>query len=246
MLSKRGARAFFVLGTGLCFGAFVLLTIDTFRRIPAQTNQQEMTAAVVRGKHLWEVSNCMGCHTILGEGAYYAPELTKVYERRGPVFIEAMLRDPAAMYPDRRRMQQYDFDDGEIADLVAFLRWIGTMDLNGFPAEPDMAGATSVQLADAAGDRPQVFDTLCTACHTLEGRGGTVGPALDDVGVRRDRDWIETWLRDPFAVKPDSLMPKLPLSAADVTELGAFLSRLGTNDDATGDTNETAPEETLR
>ena len=92
----------------------------------------------MHGKHLWERNNCMGCHTLLGEGAYYAPELTKVYERRGPEFIQAMLRDPQAMYPGQRRMVKYDFTDAEIAALVAFLQWIGEMDLNGFPAKPTL------------------------------------------------------------------------------------------------------------
>ncbi|HEY5870155.1 MAG TPA: c-type cytochrome [Candidatus Tectomicrobia bacterium] len=55
---------------------FLLLTIDTIRRVPAQTKQQNLTEQVVHGKHLWERNNCMGCHTLLGEGAYYAPELS--------------------------------------------------------------------------------------------------------------------------------------------------------------------------
>ena len=42
---------------------------------------------------------------LLGEGAYYAPELTRVYARRGPDFIAAMLRDPEAMYPGQRRSE---------------------------------------------------------------------------------------------------------------------------------------------
>ena len=84
----------------------------------------------------------MGCHTILGEGAYYAPELTKVYERRGPEFIKAMLRDPEAMYPGQRRMVKYDFTDEEMEAMVAFLKWIGEMDLNGFPPEPTLLPVT--------------------------------------------------------------------------------------------------------
>ncbi len=134
MLSKSAARAFFLLGTIGFSAVFLLLTIDTIRRVPAQTKQQNLTEQVVHGKHLWERNNCMGCHTLLGEGAYYAPELTKVYERRGPEFIKAMLRDPQAMYPGQRRMVKYNFTDAEIAALVAFLQWIGDMDLNGFPA----------------------------------------------------------------------------------------------------------------
>ena len=45
-----------------------------------QSNHENITEAVVRGKEIWETNNCMGCHTIFGEGAYYAPELTKVVE----------------------------------------------------------------------------------------------------------------------------------------------------------------------
>lgn len=231
MLSKTAAKRFFVVGTVLCFGAFVLLTLDTLARIPAQTNQETMTDAVVRGKHLWDTSNCMGCHTLLGEGAYYAPELTKVYSRRGPEFIAAMLRDPEAMYPGQRRMQQYDFDEDQIRDLVAFLEWVGRMDLNGFPAEPDL-GAVSVPVTATDSsvarreDRPLVFNQMCIACHSLGGQGGVVGPALDGVGGRLDSEFIKKWLTNPYAIKPDSLMPKLPLSEASIVELVAFLSQL--------------------
>lgn len=233
MLSKTAARRFFVGGTALCFGAFVLLTVDTLQRIPKQTNQEAMTESVIRGKHLWDTHNCMGCHTLLGEGAYYAPELTKVYERRGPDFIGAMLRDPQAMYPGQRKMVQYDLTDGEIEDLTAFFEWIGTMDLNGFPAAPDL-GQVAVgmsatgDLIAARSNRPQIFNMMCIACHSLGGQGGQVGPALDGVGSRLTTEFIQKWLRDPLAVKPDSKMPKLPLSEETITELVAFLSELKT------------------
>ena len=231
MLSKSAARRFFVIGTVLCFGAFVLLTIDTLKRIPDQTNQAEMNEFVVRGKHLWDVKNCMGCHTLLGEGAYYAPELTRVFERRGPDFIAAMLRDPEAMYPGQRRMENYGFTEDEISDLVSFLEWIGTMDLNGFPAKPDLGlisvSATSTgEMLAAQSNRPQIFNQMCIACHALDGQGGQIGPALDGVGSRLEPDFIKRWLTDPLAVKPDSKMPKLPLSETTIVELVAFLKEL--------------------
>ena len=123
MLSKSAARAFFLSGTALCGLAFIGLTVDTFQRIPAQTRSAQLTDAARRGKHLWDRNNCMGCHTILGEGAYYAPELTRVYQRRGEAFIRAMLHDPQGMYPGERKMQNYHFEAQQIDDLVAFLRW---------------------------------------------------------------------------------------------------------------------------
>jgi len=227
MLSKSQARAFFVIGTGLTTAVFVALTVDTFRRIPEQTNQAGLTEQVARGKQLWDENNCMGCHTLLGEGAYYAPELTRVHTRRGPEFIRAMLRDPEGMYPGQRRMVKYHFTPGEEEDLVAFFAWIGTMDLNGFPPEPNLmpvavsAGAPVASIAD----RPQIFNQMCVACHALGGQGGAVGPALDGVGSRREAAFIAGWLRDPYAAKPDSKMPKLPLTEGQIDELVAFLSQ---------------------
>jgi nitric oxide reductase subunit C len=227
MLSKSQARAFFVVGTGLCTAAFVGLTIDTFRRIPGQTRQNEITAETIRGKELWDSNNCMGCHTLFGEGGYYAPELTKVYERRGEPFIRRMLTDPEAMYPGQRRMQKYDFSEADKSALVTFLKWAGRVDLNGFPAKPKlMPVAVPVQTGPAIArseDRPQVFNQLCIACHSLEGQGGSVGPALDGVALRRNSDYLRRWLHDPTKVKPDSRMPNLGLADATVNELVAFL-----------------------
>lgn len=226
MLSKSAARAFFLGGTALCAVAFLGLTVDTFARIPAQTHQGEITDAVRRGKDLWDRSNCMGCHTLLGEGAYYAPELTKVFERRGPVFIRAMLTDPEKMYPGQRRMWKYDFSERDKDDLIAFFQWIGKMDLNGFPPKPTLAPmATTTGLATTA-DRPQIFNQLCVACHSLGGQGGQVGPALDGVGNRKTPAEIAAWLADPPAIKPGTQMPKLPLTDGQRQELTAFLSTL--------------------
>jgi nitric oxide reductase subunit C len=232
MLSKSAARAFFLVGTGLCTVAFIVLTIDTFRQIPAITNSSGITPAVVRGKVLWEENNCMGCHTLLGEGAYYAPELTKVHSRRGESFIRSMLRDPAAMYPGERQMVQYDFTEEEIDDLVAFFEWIDGMDLNGFPPTPTLAAAPAIgsATAPAADGRPRQFDQVCTACHSVGGRGGTVGPALDEVGDRYDEEYLGRWLRNPAAVKPGTTMPNLGLSDEQVTEMVAYLSTLSTQE----------------
>ncbi len=232
MLSKKAARLFFWVGTATCTLAFVGLTIDTFTRIPAQTRAHRITPAVARGKHLWDSSNCMGCHTLMGEGAYYAPELTRVHRRRGATFIRAMLRDPEAMYPGQRRMQNYHFTEAQIEDLVAFLEWVDQVDLNGFPAAPTLGpvaapGARPGQSAIVpSGDRPQVFNQLCVACHALGGQGGAVGPALDHVGDRLDAAYLERWLQDPQRVRPGTAMPRLPLTEPQVRELVAFLSQL--------------------
>lgn len=227
MLSKSQARAFFLAGTGLCSVAFVGLTFDSFQRIPAQTHADAITAEVAHGKDLWDHNNCMGCHTLFGEGAYYAPELTKVYERRGATFIRAMLKDPASMYPGQRQMRKYDFSPEQIDALVAFFKWAGSVDLNGFPAKPTLALPSTPPNAEPSGAtasaRPAAFNQICSACHSLDGRGGNVGPVLDHVATRLDADYLRKWLKNPASVKSDAKMPALGLSDGQVEELVSFL-----------------------
>ena len=228
MLTKSQARLFFVGGTIFFSVIFLLLTVDTLRQIPERQNSDLLTEQVVRGKHIWDSSNCMGCHTILGEGAYYAPELTKVVERRGEDWIRVFIRDPQAMYPGKRKMVQYDFSEDEISDVIAFLGWIGQIDTNGFPPEPDLAPTVVVVTAslDTAIGRPAYFDSICVVCHSVGGSGGAVGPALDGVANRFTTAELDRWLADPTAVKPGTAMPNLGLSDETRAELVVWLSTL--------------------
>ncbi|MFN8274596.1 MAG: cytochrome c [Flavobacteriaceae bacterium] len=132
MLSKSQARAFFLGGTLVTFLVFIALTIYSFMPKNDQTNYGKIDAQVVRGKEIWESNNCMGCHTILGEGAYYAPELTKVIDRRGDAYVKAVLMSKEPWQPRGRKMVAYAMTDEEAEAVIAYFKWIGKIDLNGF------------------------------------------------------------------------------------------------------------------
>ena len=140
MLSKKQAKVFFLGGTILFSVIFIGLSIETVTTsMPAKTNGDQITDAVARGKKLWDENNCMGCHTLLGEGAYYAPELTRVYERKGESYIKTVLMTEQPWAPRGRKMVAYGFTEEEANDAVEFFKWVNLMDLNGFPPEPDPA-----------------------------------------------------------------------------------------------------------
>jgi nitric oxide reductase subunit C len=237
MLSKSQARAFFFGGTGLFAIAFLALTVDSMRQLPNQTKAQNITEPVKRGKAIWENNNCMGCHTLFGEGAYYAPELTKVVERRGKDWMRVFLKDPQAMFPGQRKMVQYHFKPEQIEDTIAFLEWCGNVDLNGFPAKPPLAQRLQATTPTAPGTLlpkpiPAIMTTAaCTGCHSVAGEGGAAGaligaPALDEVYKRRSREDATAWIRDPQKSKPDTKMPKLVpavVSEAQLTEIINYL-----------------------
>ncbi|MCF6213155.1 MAG: cytochrome c [Flavobacteriaceae bacterium] len=132
MLSKKQARAFFLGGTVVTFLIFIGLTVYSLSSAQDQTNKENLTEQAIRGKHIWEKNNCMGCHTLLGEGAYYAPELTKVIDRRGEGYIKAVLMSPVPWQPNGRKMVAYKMSESDAEDVIAFFKWIGKIDLNGF------------------------------------------------------------------------------------------------------------------
>lgn len=137
MLSKSQARAFFFGGTISTFIVFLGMSWHSLSvEVPKQTKTANLTPAVVKGKEIWESNNCMGCHTIMGEGAYYAPELTKVFERRGEGYIKAALMSPVPWSPRGRKMVAYKMSEEDANSVVAFLKWVGEADLNGFPKKP--------------------------------------------------------------------------------------------------------------
>lgn len=230
MLSKSQARLFFLTATIGFSGVFLGLTVDTIRQIPERTNIDNMSDEAKAGRHIWDQNNCMGCHTLFGEGAYYAPELTRVVERRGEEWMRIFLRDPEAMYPGRRRMVQYDFTEDEITEVIAFLEWIGGVDANGFPFDPDMRpdGAVSASgaIPESVIGAPAMYTSVCSSCHAVEGYGGNVGPALDEVATRYTAEELDTWLADPNAVKPGTTMPNLNIEDSVRAELVEFLITL--------------------
>ena len=136
--TSQMARNIFYGGTVFFVLLFAALILPTETKIPDRSKAAEITPAVVRGKHIWETRNCIGCHTLLGEGAYFAPELGNVYTRRGPEFIKAWMQAMPTGAPGRRQMPQFHLNDEQLNDLVEFLKWTNGVDTQNWP--PNIEG----------------------------------------------------------------------------------------------------------
>ncbi len=93
------------------------------------------------------------------------------------------------------------------------------------------AGAPNVQAPAANSLSVVAGRTLfekngCSACHSIEGKGGKIGPDLTHVGKKHDRDWLLKHFRDPQSVSPGSIMPKLSLSDKELNELTDYMQSL--------------------
>ncbi len=145
--TKSAARNIFYGGSLFFLVTFVALTIHSHYYIrTSSTDEATLFDSVARGKHVWEKNACINCHSILGEGAYFAPELGNVWVRYGgrddaesarAALIAWMQSQPSGV-EGRRQMPQFNLTDQELNDLVDFLEWTSRIDTQGWP--PNDAG----------------------------------------------------------------------------------------------------------
>ena len=232
-MTKASTRRFFFGGTILFTLVFIGLTIHTHTTIAARTHADRIDEGVVRGLHVWARYNCENCHTLLGEGAYFAPDLTEIVAQRGRTYLAAFLANPSAFYSeerDGRLMPTLGLSEQEIADVLDFLAWVDGIDTNGWPPRPILvSGAaprglpgleTAPDAADPAARGQAVFNGPggCASCHALAPGVQLVGPALAGVATRaaeRTRDpayagaagSVEAYLRESILEPSRYLVP---------------------------------------
>lgn len=205
-MTKRQTRLFFVGGTLLFAVIFIGMTIDSHRQFDTLTNADQITPAVSAGKDVWHRGNCINCHTLLGEGAYYAPDLTKITDQRGTPYLTAFLKDPAQFYSEkqhRRLMPNPKLSDEEIAQVIAFLGWVSKIDNQGWPPRPILvSGGTFPGSGEATGGAPVVAasgspvaqgEALfratppgCASCHSTVAGVNLAGPSLAALTAQAD------------------------------------------------------------
>jgi nitric oxide reductase subunit C len=200
-MTKRQTRLFFVAGTTLFAVVFIALTIDSHRQFGRLTHSEALTDQVVAGKHVWHRKDCINCHTLLGEGAYYAPDLTKITQLRGEAYLRQFLKDPSRFYSEEkhgRLMPNPNLSDQEAAEVIAFLAWVSNIDNNNWPPRPILVSAATPQEAafgtpvSASSEDPIALGEAlfrqsppaCFSCHSTQPGVQVVGPSLAGLASR--------------------------------------------------------------
>ncbi len=210
-MNKRQSRIFAIVATGIAALAFIGLTLHSHTRFDELTNAADITPEITHGKDVWHKYNCINCHTLFGEGAYYAPDLTKIAQHRGEAYLTAYMRDPSQFYDEqrhRRLMPTQNLSEEEIANLIKFLDWVSKVDNQGWPPRPILVAGGTMNVAAqgaaagaaeaqdvrpvAAGNDPRalgehLFRTavpVCTACHSLQPGVTLAGPSMAGMAER--------------------------------------------------------------
>jgi len=217
----HATRTALVTATLISAVIFLGMTADSLRKMPARTHSDQISAEVIEGKRLWQHYDCNDCHTILGIGGYYAPDVTKSYSIRGEAWLRQFLKDPAKMYPAGRQMPNFRLEDSQVGALVAYLKWVSEIDTNGWPPAPQ-----GVAREEPGGHRIFLAQH-CNTCHAIEGSGGTLAPDLTHIGSQKSKDWILDQINNPRGHKADSIMPSFAqLPETEKQELADYLAGL--------------------
>ena len=147
VLTKSMARNIFYGGSLFFILIFIGLFVHGHWYIThVSTDQAGLTDSVKRGKHVWEEKVCVNCHSILGEGAYFAPEVGNVMKRWGVdddpdmafETLKGWMDAQPSGTPGRRQMPQFNLSDEELNDLADFLEWTSRIKTQKWP--PNEAG----------------------------------------------------------------------------------------------------------
>jgi len=147
VMTKGMARNIFYGGSLFFIVVFVGLTAHSHLYIlNKSTNHDQLSESVAAGKHVWEKHACINCHSIMGEGAYFAPEVGNVMTRWGVIddpngafeTLKGWIEAQPTGIEGRRQMPRFNLTDDEIRNLANFLIWADKTDTKNWP--PNDAG----------------------------------------------------------------------------------------------------------
>ena len=147
ILTKSRARNIFYGGSIFFVVIFVAMTVHSQKYVvETSTAGMALSEEVIHGKHVWEEHSCINCHSLHGEGAYFAPEVGNVMTRWGVQdsaedsfeMLKGWMESQPSGIEGRRQMPNFNLSDEDIRGLAEFLRWADQTDTQGWP--PNDAG----------------------------------------------------------------------------------------------------------
>ncbi|MDH3495634.1 MAG: cytochrome c [Gemmatimonadota bacterium] len=166
------------------------------------------------GASVYGAKGCPSCHALNGVGGSAGPDLGRVQGAASVNgFVAAMWNHLPGMAARIRAagVAPPVLTPWEAADLLAFLAWTNYLSPRG----------------DTAAGRRLFTTKRCIVCHQVEGAGGVIGPALDDLRSRGSPIEMATalWNHAP-AMEAEMArrgIRRPRLSGAEVNDLFAFL-----------------------
>ena len=166
--------------------------------------------------------NCLKCHTINETGNTLAPDLSLVGSRLQKDWIRQFLRNPYSVRPMiEERMLKLFLTNEEIETIINYFYLILVED-----SEQGIQAQDFSTIAQENGRQLYREKYGCQSCHKINGNGGSLGPALDNVDQRLQPEYMINWMLNPQKYIPNTIEPKSGMSLQEAQKIVAYLISL--------------------
>ena len=177
-----------------------------------------LPADPLEGSRLFTGKGCIRCHSVHGAGGTRGPDLGRRILNRPLLEIAGVMwnHSPAMEQVfQEKRVPRPRFEPGEMASLLSFLYYLGSLD-------PPGDGAIGARLFSQKG---------CEICHSLGGKGGSVGPRLDKYSRYTSPLFLTAALWDHGKRMAETMerlkVPRPTFQGTDIADLLAYIRSAG-------------------
>jgi cytochrome c2 len=158
----------------------------------------EYAPVLSRGRDLYEIKGCIGCHRYEG------------YDRESDALaaVRQEVRELETMQKQARLDMDREIKRGDAAE-------------SNEQAQKHFATAEILRVKASEADAR--LEALERRSKFLMQDQKKIGPNLKDVRLKLRKEWIPVWLKDTHAFRPNTKMPKFRLSDQEVRALSAFV-----------------------
>jgi mono/diheme cytochrome c family protein len=192
------------------------------------------TPRLRQGAELFFTKACYGCHKVEGiSDGKLGVELTRVGAKWPLSYLEESIVKPRANNFESM-MPRMEVTPDEVKSLVIFLKSLNGENLIRGPVEryyalKEWKAVKPAEVETTIESGKQVFSKKhCSACHTLNGNGGKIGPDLSVYGLQRTKEWMIQHHINPRSLVGGSVMPDFKYSKTELEALSLYLESLTT------------------
>ncbi|HYK57860.1 MAG TPA: cytochrome b N-terminal domain-containing protein [Bryobacteraceae bacterium] len=157
---------------------------------------QRIPASQLAGIGVFRRENCSNCHT--PGRSQPAPDLTAIVVDKDANWMKNHFKT---------------LSDMEIGALVQLLT-----------KRTDDTTEACLKAPDEAVRGAMIYHAnQCSSCHTLNGEGGDVGPVLNGLRLRHDREWVKAHFSAPDRFTPGSEMPAFNFNPDDLERITNYV-----------------------
>jgi len=162
---------------------------------------------------------------------YFVFQMLKVFEGRfelvGTVIIPNLGIAALLLLPFLDRSPERDPAKRKLMMAAGSVAVAAILGLTIAGARAPIVNVPAVTTPSVLAGRDLYMHNGCSACHSINGKGGKIGPDLTHVGSRRaDAEWHIKHFKDPRALVPGSIMPKIDLTDKELRELADYMLSL--------------------